>query len=747
MGVVYKAEDVRLNRLVVLKFLLPHTLQSGEIRERFMREAQALALLDHANICTVFEIDEVSIEGEEQTFIAMQYVGQRHLGDMIAKGPMPLARALDIACQVGRGLARSHSRGIVHRDIKPANIMLTEDEIPKIVDFGLAGILARGRADTAVTQLTEPGTVSGTFSYMSPEQVAGRSADHRTDVWALGVVIYQMLSGQLPFRAAEIPALINAVLNYEPEALTLLRPDIPPQVEWIVSKAIAKSTFDRYDSIQEMADDLEAVGKHGTDSEITVVSKTKSPTSIAVLPFRDMSPNRDQGYICEGIAEEIMSALMQVDGLRIASRGSAFHFGQDYDVREVGRQLNVSQVAEGSLRRVGNRLRISAQLTNATDGYQLWSQRFDRDADDIFEIQDEISMGIFKQLNVDVSDDEIPIRRYTDNVEAYNLYLKGRYYWNNRVSGAMQSAMENYRNALEIDPNFAPAYCGMADCSLVLGYYGMQQPELVMPRAKAAAEKALEIDPKLAEAQKSLGAAVLLYEYDWAKAEYHLDLATEQNPNYALGYMWRALLFDTATGRMDEAIHDARQAQKLDPLTWTMSIVVGASYFFAGEYERAVKELKTTIEMDPRAWMGHFYLGRAYWERGLTEDAIQELQNVVKVADLALVKGHLGAFYAEAGREQDAGRLLAEMDEQSKDKYVPAASRALVYAGLGDVDTAMDWLEKAYAEHSPYLIWLQADPAYEPLRNDSRFTSLVERIGLAAVWRKARGATQGTEPG
>ena len=732
MGALYLAEDIRLKRRVVLKFLLARALQNSTVRERFIREARAAALLDHPNICPVFEIDEVGEGSDRQTFISMPYIQGGSLKEKLLEKPLPISDVINIIIQIGSGLARAHAHGIVHRDIKPANIMMTTEDIPKIVDFGLA-MIVNPTDGMEMTALTQEGAVSGTLLYMSPEQARGTKVDHRSDIWSLGVLAYEAATGKHPFQAVAPHAFLNAMVNDHPESIASLRPEAPQELDWVVRRAMAKFPDQRYPQIEEMVSELQAIQKVGQRRGPVAAfgSTEEAPRSIAVLPFRDMSPGRDQGYFCEGIAEEIINALMQVKGLQVASRGSSFQFDKAYDVRDIGQRLKVEQVTEGSLRRSGNRLRITAQLTNTSDGYQVWSERFDRDADDIFEIQDEISMGILKKVKPDVAEDQGPVRRYTDNIEAYNLYLKGRYYWNHRVPDAIRKSIQVYKQALDLDPNYALAYCGLADCYLVPGYYGSQLPGQVMPLAKAAAERALAIDPNLVEAHTSLGMTASLYDYDWPKAEHHFGVALRDNPDYALAHMWHALFFLVPVGQLTEAVTEARRAQQLDPITSTINVVAGACLFFNREYDRAVEELERALEMDSTAVIGHYFLGRAYWECGQQDKSMEEMQKAKSIYNLPLIDGHLGYCYATEGRIEDARNLLAEMDRQSEERYIPAASRAPIHIGLGETAEAAEWLRKAYEERSFYLVWTKADPVYAALRQEPQFLSVLEKIGLA----------------
>ncbi len=726
MGIVYRAEDLRLKRAVALKFLHLDQNQNPSTRHAFIREAQATALLDHPNICTVFEISD--FEGPPpETFIVMQFLGGGSVKDRLNAGPLPVAEAIVIAIQVGQGLASAHSNGLVHRDIKPGNIMLTTDNVAKIVDFGLA--LMNRHADDDATR-TWIGATAGTLTYMAPEQARGQEVDHRADIWALGSVLFEMVAGKPPFTADAPLAVVYAILHEKPQSLLALRPDIPEQLNWIVQKALSASLAERYQRVDEMVADLRAIAQGPTSDTLIAIAPPEPLPSIAVLPFTDMSPDRDQNFFCEGIAEEIINAFSQVEGVQVASRGSSFHFPRSYDVREVGEKLKVQMVLEGSVRRSGPRLRITAQLTNTKDGYQIWSQRFDRSGDAIFDIQDEIAIAIAKELKIQLAGLKGGVRRYTENTEAYNLYLKGRYFWNHRVPDAIRKATAQYQEALELDPNYALAYCGLADCYLVPAYYGSAPPQKVIPLARAAAEKALEGDPNLPEAHTTLAMIAAVYDHDWAAAERHFKQALERNPNYAVAQMWYALFYLVPLGRFDEAVLAAKRAQVIDPLTSAVSTVMGACFFFQRRYRAAIEELERTVEMDPKAVIAHYYLGRTYWEQGDREKAVAELEKAIGIYRLGLIEGHLAYCYLRMGREKEAHELLAAMDNDT-DRYIPAASRAPMYVAAGYPDLALDWLEKGYEERSFYLIWVPADPIYAPLLSEPRFQKLRSALGLS----------------
>jgi len=498
MGVVYKAEDTTLRRAVALKFLPVALTREPEARERLAREAQAAAALNHPNICTIHEIDEV----EGQTFIAMEHVEGETLRARIRSAPLDIGEALDMAAQVAEGLAEAHAKGIVHRDIKPANIMITDAGRVKIMDFGLARTAGCG-------QLTKTGTTVGTVAYMSPEQARGAALDHRTDIWSLGVVLYEMLAGKRPFKGDHDQAVIYSILNEEPRAVSSIRPGVAAGLERILTGMLSKSPSSRYQTAQEIVTDLRAdMDESESPTLISRAAGSGSPPSIAVMPFVDMSPGKDQEYFCDGMAEELINTLTKIRDLKVVARTSAFSFkGKTMDVREIGRRLNVEKVLEGSVRKSGNKLRITAQLINVADGYHVWSEKFDRDMEDIFAIQDEISLAIVDNLEITLlkKEEEALLKRYTEDLEAYNLYLKGIYFLRMYTAEGFQEAIRHFEQALQEDPNYALAYYGLAEVFYAISYWANVPPHDAYPQAKEYARKAIEIDEDIGEAHAALG--------------------------------------------------------------------------------------------------------------------------------------------------------------------------------------------------------------------------------------------------
>jgi len=578
MGVVYKAQDTKLKRTVALKFLRPQALGSEEEKTRFVHEAQAAAALDHPNICTVYEIDEA----EGHTFISMACIEGQSLKDRIASAPLKLDEVIDIAIQVASGLQEAHEKGIIHRDIKSANIMLTEKGQTKIMDFGLAK-LAGGM------QLTKTGTTMGTVAYMSPEQARGEEVDHQTDIWSLGVVLYEMVTGQMPFKGEHEQAVIYSILNSDPQPITGLRTGVPMELDRVIAKILGKSADERYPHINDILVDLRSLRKTLESEALKDQdATTKTHPSIAVLPFTNLSVDKEQEYFCDGMAEEIISALTHVEGLHIVARTSAFAFkGEKLDVREIGKRLNVGTVLEGSVRKAGNRLRISAQLINVADGYHLWSEKYDRDMEDIFAIQDEISLAIVDKLKVKLLGEEKAalVKRYTDNLEAYSLYLKGRYHWSKRTPEGIKKAIQHFKQVIEKDPNYALAHAGLADCYSMLEQARVLPAKEAFPKAKAAVTKALEIDETLAEAHTSLAFVRWYYDWDWAGAEKEFLRAIELNPNYPTGHQWYAVYL-AEMGRPAEAISEIKKAQELDPLLVIINIASAWILICARQYDQ-----------------------------------------------------------------------------------------------------------------------------------------------------------------
>jgi serine/threonine protein kinase/Tfp pilus assembly protein PilF len=724
MGVVFKAEDTKLKRIVALKFLPLELTRDSEAKERFVQEAQAASALDHPNICTIHEIDKTP---DGQMFICMACYEGEILKEKINRGPLEIEDAINIAVQIAAGLAKAHDRRIVHRDIKPANIFVTKDGQVKIVDFGVAKLIGK-------TQLTKIGTSIGTVPYMSPEQSRGDPVDHRTDIWSLGIVLYEMVTGKPPFKADYEQATIYLIMNEALPSVVSYRSDVPKDLERIIEKTLAKEARKRYESVEDLKKDLESL-KETMQSEALGKRDTaqESRPSIAVLPFRDMSPQRDQEYFCEGIAEELINALVKLEGLQVAARTSAFQFkDRDSDIKKIGDQLQVKTVLEGSIRKSGNRLRITAQLINIENGFHIWSEKYDRDLNDIFAIQDDISLVIVDKLKVKLLGEERSalVKRHTVDQEAHNLYLKGLYFWNRRLEGGMKMAMEHFRQAIDKDPGYALAHVGIADTYNITGLFGYSPPRETFPKAKVAATRALEIDDTLGEAHASLAVASAFFDWNWSAAEKEFKRAIELNPNYASAPEWYALyLF--SMGRFDEAIMEAERARDLDPLSLIINSVVGLVYFFARRYDESITNFQRTLELDPSFLLASTFIVGSYVANGMYDDAIATIRNVEELAkEDAYVLGHLGRAYGVCGQSQDALRLLNTLNELAGKRYVSPIYQAFVFWGLDKMDETFELLEKAYLERNPYLVFLNANPAFGSLKSNPRYKALMKKIGF-----------------
>jgi len=722
MGVVYKAEDLTLRRTVALKFLGAELSTNTLAQKRFIAEARTASSLDHPNIGTIFEINNTP---DGSTFIAMAYYGGGTLEERIAEGPLDVSLTADIVRQVARGLGKAHEHGIVHRDVKPANIMFTDDGVAKILDFGLAKLAGKSR-------LTKAGTTVGTIAYMSPEQARGEEVDHRTDIWAVGVVMYEMLVKRLPFDDEYEAAMLYSILNAEPKRLTDLRHDLPADADRIITRCLQKEPDSRYQSMRELLEDMERSVWLDQAGDSKQAEARSGLPSIAVLPFRDMSPSRDQEYFCEGIAEELTNVLAHLEGLRVAARTSAFRYKDAaMDVRQIGRELGVESILEGSVRKSGSRLRVTAQLVNVSEGYHVWSEKFDRDEDDIFAIQDEISGAIAEALRVRIGGNKRPLvaERHTRDPEAYRLYLQGRHCWNSRHQGVLPKGIGYFRKAIDLDPGYALAYTGLADSYSVSGYFGYEEPNLAFSRAKAAAEKALDLAPELAEAWVSLGYVHHHNEWDWAKAEANYKRAIEIDAAYSVAHQWYGIYL-ASRGRHEEACRSMRKARELDPLSPVINCACGWLRHLAGAADEAFRELNDALDLDPRFPWLRYVLGEVNEHASRFDEAAAHFQEAVEITNRsAFYLAGLGHCLARSGRLDDARRILNELETARQSRYVSALDMALIFAGMRDTSELVAWLGKALEERAATLAYAAVDPRFAFARDDPGFSKVLGQMG------------------
>jgi serine/threonine protein kinase/Flp pilus assembly protein TadD len=692
MGVVYQATDTRLGRPVALKFLSEALGDDEQIRRRFMQEARAASSLDHPNICTIFEIDETD-DGE--MFIAMAFYPGETLNTMISRGQFGTEKGLTIAIQVARGLAAAHEELIIHRDIKPGNIMVTEKDTVKILDFGLAK-LARHSG------LTRPDSTLGTPGYMSPEQIRSDNVDHRTDIWSLGVVLFEMLTGRLPFKGERTESMIHSILNDEPIKPTSLRSGLPARMDRVVQKAMAKDPRRRYEKMTDFIADLQEMISEDDSGAVTVQRQAEAKrSSVAVLPFVDMSPQRDQEYFCDGIAEELLSALSQIRELHVASRTSSFQFkGTAMDVRDIGEKLNVGTVLEGSVRKAGDRVRVTARLVNVSDGYRLWTEQYDRDMKDIFAIQDEIAQSIAQALEVALGAEQSPIEKAKPkDVEAYDYYLQGRQLFHQLRRKPLELARQMFSRAIEIDPDYARAHAGLADCSSYLRLYFGAGEEAV-EEAKRASLRAMELDPTLAEARVSRGFALSLTK-EYEEAERELQKAIELNPTLFEAHYIAARVF-YAQGRYQDAARHFERSRDISPEAYDVWYLLAACYRSLGETGKVRSATLEAVESAKKRLSTHPDETRA-WTFGAS--ALAELGEPDKAAEWI-------------------GRALAIDPDEPVIQY----NAACTYAGLGKVDEALRCLETATGFGFVSKEWMENDSDLDPLREDPRFQELLSRI-------------------
>jgi eukaryotic-like serine/threonine-protein kinase len=726
MGVVWLAEDVRLKRLVALKFLSADLAADAPARTRFLREAQAAASLDSPHVCTVYEADESG----GHAYIAMAFIEGRSLRDRLAEGPLPIDDALAIARQIAEGIAEAHRRGVVHRDIKPANIMLARDAVAKVTDFGLARIQGSGES-------TKTAGIVGTLAYMSPEQAQGLRTDARTDVWSLGCVFYEMLAGRAPFSSGAGQVDLHALLHGAPRAIGECRPDAPPQLVEIIMRCLQKHPPQRYPDAGALLGDLQAV-RAGAEAAAGAGPPLRDLPSIAVLPFADMSPDRSQGYFAEGIAEELIHALARIRGLRVVARTSAFALrDKGLDVREIGRVLDVGAVLEGSVRAAGNKLRITAQLINVSDGFHLWSERYDRDAGDIFAIQDEVSLAIVEQMDVTlhVGEREAMQKRTTVDHEAYNLYLKGLYLVARPRPDTLNTALRFFQEALNRDPGFAKAYAGIANVHGMLGNFNFAPPNEAWPKAKAAVAQALAIDPNLAEAHAIAAVAAFWYDWDWLAAEASFSRILSLNPGDAFtrgAYAW----FLLSRRRFDECLREIEVCLRLDPLLplfygWSVGL-----HAAVGKLDEALRVFAKAVELDPTFGLPYFHAAVAYLRLGKFDDAVRTLETGSRLAaSPGWGEGVLAFIAMRRGNADGARRIVEQMVEQRRRTNVSPVGIAWAFGTLGRADEAIAWLERGIEEHDTLVGFLHIyTPWFAPaLAHDPRFAAILERLGLADV--------------
>ncbi len=719
MATVYLAEERKHGRKVAIKMLRPE-LSASVDANRFTREIQIVARLSHPHIVPLIDSGETN----GVLYYVSAYVPGGSLRDRLeGQRPLPLGDALRIAAEVGAALAYAHRNDFVHRDVKPENILFA-DGLAVLADFGIASACCEPGSEP----LTQSGIAIGTPAYMSPEQASGEpNVGIRSDVYSLGCVVYEMLAGHPPFQGDSLRATMMQHLTATPPSLRALRPDIPASVESAVMRALAKNPDDRFAGVGDFVSALGTVDPSGNRIS------SSATRAVAVLPFVNASPDPDNEYLSDGITDELIDALAKVSGLRVASRTSVFALkGKPQDVRAIGALLGSTVVLEGTVRKAGQRLRITAQLVNTSDGRLLWSQRYDRELDDVFVIQDEIAQTIVNTLRATYFADLAPpqSKRYTDNVVAYGLYLRGRFEWNKRTREGIAEAIRYFEQAIAEDPHYALAYTGLADSyALQLDYRSVPVSD-GLERAKEYARKALELDETVAEAHASLAWVLFIYDWDWQGAERAFRRAIELNPHYASARQWYAFLL-ASRNKCDEGLVEAHTALELDPSSVSTRRSIGWLSYYARRYDQARDHLARAIEMNPMAEESYRVLGFVLAEQGNFREAERVLREATALPGPGTYAvSALGYVLARAGRRTEAEALLGELSRLAAEGYVSPVAYATIHLGLGNADAALDWTDKAYEERRGWLAYLTVNPMFDSLKGNRRFEALIDRMGL-----------------
>jgi serine/threonine protein kinase/TolB-like protein/Tfp pilus assembly protein PilF len=857
MGDVYLATDITAGRKAALKLLPLRFTGEAERLKRFQQEAHAVVGLNHPNILTVYEI------GEDRStyYIASELIEGETLRQRLDRGRMQVNEAIEIVIQVASALAAAHETGIIHRDIKPENIMLRPDGYVKVLDFGIAkladstfaeppsqcfavpGAAADG-VESATLAHTNLGSILGTARYMSPEQACGAQVDKSTDIWSLGVVLYEMITGHAPFTGETSKEVMSAILDREPPPLTRYVAHLPAEIKQIISKTLRKDREERYynarellEALKELRRNLEfesffmngffdevkrrkvyrvavayiiaaagmiqlasaafpawdlpnsalrlvivllligfplalvlgwifdvtpqgiratptaALGTHRRSNLIMLVgasviisavagffllprvSAHKVDKSIAVLPFENASNEPNTEYLSEGISEALINSLSELQQLRVIARPTAFRYkGKDVDPRQVGRELGVTAVLTGKVRQMQSALNVQVDLVDAVTGAQIWGAGYDRKIAELVAVKQAIAQEITAKLKLKLSSEQqrLLVKRDSTNAEAYQFYLRGRYFWNKRTPDGIKQAIAEFQQAIDRDPNFGLGYVGLADSYIGLTFYNFAAPHETMPEAKESALKALALDNTLAEAHTSLAHVLSNYDWNWSAAEKEFKRSIELKPDYATAHQWYAIHYLTATGRLEEAVQEMKKALELEPTSLVMNTFMGATLYYAGRYDEAIDQCRRTIQMDPNFAVAHWHLGLAYEQKQVLDAATEEFKKAISLSGGSpLMRAALGRAYTKSQKKHEANEMLNELNELAKRQYVSAYEVAKIYVALGNSEQAFQLLEKAYAEHSFHLANLNVCPQFKSVRSDPRFQDLVQRLGLA----------------
>jgi serine/threonine protein kinase/Tfp pilus assembly protein PilF len=738
LGEVFLAEDTILNRRVALKFLAKTDDETAH--HQIIAEARSAALIDHPYACKVFEAGQV----EGKSFIVMEYVEGGTLAEKIKAGKIRFQDAMKIAIEMSEALADAHGKGIVHCDLKPANVMIARSGHVKLMDFGLARLVT-GRNTSGNQDETEQMTISGvnivgTPAYMSPENARGDNLDARTDVFAFGIMLFEMLAGFHPFRRKTPQATIAAILHEEPPRIEEFVHTLSPELAQTLRRALAKDPDDRYPTARELWADLTQSNPEDFQPNISTdrldsanPSDGKPLPAIAILPFTDFSPDSTEEYLCFGLAEDLITTLGKLDGLKVASRTASFRYKSvDADVQEIGTALKVTSLLEGSVQKAGDRMRIVVKLVDVSTGFPVWSEKFDRKMDDVFEVQDEISHAIVEKLRVTLTlPSYAKLHREPRNVRAYEFYLKGRFRWNKRTEENLKLSIEQFELALQEDPNYDLAYCGIADAYITLSLYGALPPIEALPLARDAADRALEISPDMPEALTARACVRAIFDWDWKVAAQEFEAAIRLNPKNAQARLWYAINCLAPIGEIDRAKSELVRAAEIEPVSLPIGTALGILSFFQRNYDDAMTQFRAVLSLDNTFYLAHYFLGLTYAELCLYEESQRELEAAAELApgspETEAALGYKGAL---ARRWSDAQYAMESLTRRGKQRYVSPVLLAQLSSASNAYDAALANLEAAYQLRSTDLIWINLHPAFEGIRSDTRFLDLTYKIGL-----------------